>query len=112
VTDAPSQLKLLQSLCRGAELWTEGGVPVAFLPGLTVSKEGSGSRVVDALLWPHARDGYDTRLYLSEQIPWSIGGAWKQCVVQGRAWHACSWGPIPATLPWIEILANHLRAFQ
>lgn len=112
MTDAAAELATLRALCPGAELWTEADQPVAFLPDLTISKEIAGSQKVDALLWPYLRDGYPTRLFLSERIPWSIGGQWTQSVVQGRPWHACSWGPVPADLPWIEILANHLRAFQ
>lgn len=112
MTDAAAEIVKLRSVCRDAELWTEGGQPAAFLPGLTITKPGKGSMQVDALLWPHMRDGYTTRLYLSQQIPWSIGGQWTCCVVQGRTWHACSWNNVPANLPWIEILANHLRAFQ
>ena len=112
MTDANAELVSLRALCPEAELWTEGGRPVVFLPGLQISKEGQGRRTVDALLWPHERDGYPTRLFLSETISWSVGGQWSHCVVQGRQWHACSWGPIPANQPWIAIVANHLRALQ
>jgi hypothetical protein len=112
VTDAAAELATLRALCPGAELWTEAGQSVPYLPDLTIAKNGAGSRKVDALLWPYDRDNYPTRLFLSEMIPWSIGGQWTQSVVQGRSWHACSWGPVPANQPWIEILANHLRAFQ
>lgn len=110
--DAAAELVTLRALCPGAELWIEVGQSVPFLPDLTIEKEGAGSLKLDALLWPYHRDNYPSRLFLSETIPWSIGGQWTQSVVQGRAWHACSWGPVPADRPWIEILANHLRAFQ
>jgi hypothetical protein len=110
--DAATQLAALKSLCSRAELWQEGGQSVAFLPNLQVKGRGGQAQTVDALLWPYARDGYATRLYLSEAIVSAREIAWTQCVIQGRTWQVCSWKDVPATLPWLEMLANHLRAFQ
>jgi hypothetical protein len=113
MTDPHAELCRLQSVCPRAEIWTEGGQPVAYLPDLKISKAGHGSRIVDALLWPHPRDSYTSRLLVSEQIPWAHGGGvWTNCMAQGRSWHAYSWRGVPAELPWIEILANHMGAFQ
>lgn len=111
MTEASAEIEKLRALCPEAELWAEGALSLAYLPDLTI-KKGAQQKTVDALLWPHARDNYPTRLFVSEQISWSVGGQWTQCAVQGRSWWACSWGGVDAGRPWLEILAGHLRAFQ
>ena len=109
--NAQAQLAQLQELSPEAELWTEDGQPVAFLPAVRFA--AGGSRIVrDLLLWPRERDGYATRLFVSEPVNAGKGQNWKAFSLFGRTWHACSWQGVPGTLPWIEILANHLRAFR
>ena len=108
---AQAGLASLRSLCAQASLLTEGGASVVHLPG--VKFQAATKRVTrDLLLWPSSRDGYETRLFLSEQVASSVQRAWSSFQLCGRTWWAVSWRGVPATLPWIEILANHLRAFK
>jgi hypothetical protein len=108
---AQEGLASLRSLCAQASLLTDGGTNVAHLPG--VQFQAGAQRVRrDLLLWPCARDGYETRLFLSGQVVGSVQRAWKSFQLCGRTWWAVSWQGVPATLPWIEIVASHLRAFK
>jgi hypothetical protein len=104
-------LAALGGVGRAAELWSEGGKPIVFLPGLSIPSRGK-LLLRDALLWPHERDSYQSRLFLSEPIPDSPAQNWNQFSIAGRAWHACSWQGVANTLTWLEMLAGHLRAFR
>jgi hypothetical protein len=73
---------------------------------------GSSTQTRDVLLWPRFREGYATRLFLSGPVQGGAAQNWNQYSICGRQWYVCSWQGVPATLPWIEILANHLRAFR
>lgn len=109
--DAETQLAKLRGLCPAAELWTDGGRQVAFLP--KVEFQAGKSRVTrDLLLWPWERDNYVSRLFLSGEVTGAVARAWTAFNIQGRTWYAVSWKDVPNTLPWLEILANHLRAFR
>lgn len=108
---AQAELEKLRTLCPQAEILTEGGQPAVFLPGVQF-QAGSARVTRDLLLWPSPRDNYLTRLFLSQQVGGSVARAWTAFTVCGRSWWAVSWQGVPADLPWIEILANHLRAFQ
>jgi hypothetical protein len=109
--DTQAGLASLRSLCPNAELMTEGGQTVVYLPA--VQFQAGATRVTcNLLLWPDPRDGYLSRLFLSEQVTGSVGRAWTSFSLCGGTWWAVSWQGVPAELPWIEILANHLRAFQ
>ena len=109
--DAQAGLMSLRSLCPQAELMTEGGQTVVFLP--SVQFDAKGSAVTrNLLLWPGPRDGYLTRLFLSGQVPSTETRAWTSFSLCGGTWWAVSWQGVPADLPWIEILAGHLGAFK
>lgn len=105
-------MRALKRLCSNADTWKEGGKELVFLPGLTI--EGAGKTIVrDALLWPHERDGYPSRLFLSEKIDGAPGLNWNLSFnLQGREWHSWSWKDVSNTQPLISMLAGHLRAFQ
>lgn len=108
---AEAQLNRLRELSPAAELWTDGGQPVAFVPA--VEFVAGASRVVrDLLLWPRKREGYESRLFLSEPVQAKQAANWTTFNILGRTWHACSWQNVPSTLPWMEMLAAHLRAFR
>ena len=36
---------------------------------------------------------------------------WQAHTLCGETWWACSWQGVKASLPWVQILANHLLAF-
>ncbi len=94
-----------------AEALTEAGQTVAYLPGLKV-ETSAGIVDVNALLVPFEHTSYRTRLFTDRQISAPNAKNWTSHTVCGRSWWVCSWNEVPSTLPWIEILANHLRAFR
>ena len=107
MTNHDAELARLRALCPGAELWDEGGAPLVYLPGIKVASAGT-VQVVDALLCPRARDGYESRLYFSERLP--VERNWQSHVLMARTWFAFSWNGIPANQPWLDILGSHLEA--
>jgi hypothetical protein len=109
--DAWTEVEKLRNLCPLAELMTEGGQTAVYMPGVQF-QAGTARVTRDLLLWPAPRDGYLTRLFLSQKVTGSVGRAWTAFTLCGRSWWAVSWQGVPANLPWIEVLANHLRAFQ
>ena len=109
--DAQVELIQLRELAPAAELWAVGGKPIAFLPDVEFAA-GSSRVVRDLLLWPRERDGYKSRLFLSEPVTSGQAANWNVFNIQGRPWHGCSWQGVQNTLPWIEIVAAHLRAFR
>lgn len=109
--NAHAELEKLRRLVPAAELRSEGGVSIIFLPGVRITAAGR-EIILDALLWPHERDGYRSRLFLSAQIQAPNANNWNVFSLQGCAWYACSWQGVPSTLPWDEMFVSHLRAFQ
>ena len=107
MTDFDEQIRQLQQICPGAKLMTEGGLAFAFLPQLKFSSRGAAVQM-DALLAPRGHSGYETRLFLDQQLP-SIGVAWYQQQILGRTWNAISWRGVPPDQAWPRILAQHLR---
>ena len=57
----------LQGLCPDAVEMPEGCYRYVYLPGLKV-RSGEQVLVLDVLLCPQPKDGYSSRLYLSQQI--------------------------------------------
>jgi len=108
---AKENFEALQSAYGEAELWEEGGEPYVYLPNLQFDTR-AGKVQVDALLCPHAHSSYPTRLFLSKQLSGTSANFNGNSVIGGRSWHAASWNNVPMSLPWLEILACHLKAFQ
>ena len=106
----PEALSELAAICPGVAEMTEGGLTYIHLPGLKILNAG-GTVVVDALLCPQARDGYSTRLFLSQPIP-GRGANWTTHRILDRTWHVWSWNGVPADLRPAQILAGHLRALR
>lgn len=109
MTDENTRLEKLRAIWPGAELWSEGGQPAVYLPGIEVKVRGSVV-VRDALLWPQAHGSYSTRLFLSEAV--AAGQNWSAVNMCGRAWQVCSWNGVPADFPWDEMIRSHLGAFK
>jgi hypothetical protein len=106
-----SEFASLKAHWLDAELIFEGGHPYVYLPKLIVASGGSTS-TVSALLRPWSiGDGYATRLFFSQSFP-QKGANWQQHTVLGRTWHTYSWSGVDASLPWLEIIASHLRPLQ
>jgi hypothetical protein len=104
--NAELQLATLRRINRRAELWDEGGQPLAYLPHMLVQHNG-GTVTVDGLLCPRSHGSYSTRLFLSQAFP-NRGQNWTVHQIMGRPWHTMSYNCVPASLPWSEILAIHL----
>ncbi len=102
-----AELARLRALSPNAELWTEAGGPLVYMPDLTV-QSGGAKHKVDALLCPRPRDGYLTRLFFS--VPLGGGRAWTPYAIMAGNWFAFSWQGISADQPWLDILASHLEA--
>lgn len=102
---ASDELARLKRINPAAELWDEGG-PLVYMPGLKL-RHGRGDATADALLAPRPHSGYTTRLFLDRQFA-DRGQNWTAHAIGGRTWHTMSFNNVPETLPWTEILANHL----
>ena len=111
MSTAAEELKRLQGLYPAAQAGSCGGVDFAYIPELSVGKSGH-KQVVRALLYPHEENSYDTRLFLQRQVPTTLSHNWVTRVIAGETWWVISFRGVPKTLPWTEILANHVRALQ
>lgn len=94
-----------------AEYVEESGIPFVLIPKLTFHSKGV-KKVMRALLCPAQHTGYTTRLFLEEQVPTAEAQNWNPFTIRNQTWWACSWQNVPASLPWLEILANHLRPLK
>lgn len=116
MTIAPEQITGMQASHPGAKLLRDGAGEFIFLPCLPI-QVGTSSRTLDALLCPHARDGYDTRLFLAEAIPErpTIQGQaanWTAHQILGRTWYTWSWRGVGASLPLPQMLLAHVKALR
>jgi len=89
----------------------EGGLLLALFPRLRIAAR-SGIVETVAVLYPYADGGYTTRLFVADAIQGTAALNWRPRTIAGLSLQTCSWNQVPADRPWIEILANHLRAFQ
>jgi len=105
------KLAALQHFYPAAQMLAEGGQPVVFLPGLKVDAP-QGPIEVDALLHPSLHTGYSTRLFLNRQVDAPLAKNWTSHSLCGSTWWSCSWQGVGAELTWIDMIANHLRAFR
>ncbi len=111
MTSAAEQLQRLQILYPAAHAGSNSGVDCAYIPELAVGKAGH-KQVVRALLHPGEDGGYTTRLFIDRQVPTTQTYNWTTRVIAGEPWWVVSFQGVPKTLPWTEILANHVRALQ
>ena len=97
----------------------EGGVTFYLLPSVTLPAHCQ-PRTVDLLLCPSQRDGYETRLFLSQQVQRPPHPDEKKrhnwnghARILERNWHALSW-QIPGVLRMrlLQMVLCHLEAFQ
>ena len=110
--DPLAELAKLRQVYPAAELWDEGGQPLVFIPNLWFRSAGAFIKT-DGLLCPrqHSSGSYPTRLFLRQQVP-NKGQNWAHHVIRGMSdWHSPSYDGVAASMPWIEILATHLRGY-
>lgn len=109
---ADDRLADLREICPQARAETEAGKDYIFLPGLRIESDGKVI-VMDALLRPGEHSGYRTRLFLAQPLPGKgRGGGWSVHTILGRTWHSWSWQGIPETLPFPQMLLEHLWALR
>ena len=104
------KMEELQAICPDAQEMSEGGLTYVYLPGLRLPG-GSTPAEADGLLCVQGREGYPTRLFLSQQVV-GKGNNWNSFRILDKTWFACSWNNVSATLRPAQILAEHLRAFR
>jgi hypothetical protein len=112
VNAADDRLVSLRDVSPQATLKTEGGIEYVYLPKLKF-QVGWVTKEMDALLCLTAEGAYLTRLYLAEPIPERPtvhGAGWVSRTILGRTWHTWSWRDVPATLPLIQVLLDHVKA--
>ena len=100
----------LMTICDGAKEMAEGGYSFVYLPGLKI-RTGENTVSQDALLCLQPRDGYPTRLFLSQQIQ-GRGNNWTTHRIVDRTWHSWSWNYVGSDLRPAQVLAEHLRALR
>lgn len=103
-------LSELQLICvRVSEFQAEGRR--FLLLGKLTLPPGCTPAAAEGLLCPQERDGYATRLFLSEPIS-GKGTNWSRHRILDREWHTWSWQGISANQRLAQILAGHLKALQ
>lgn len=100
----------LRAICGGAEEMAEGGCTFIYLPDLKI-RTGDNIASQDALLCLQARDGYPTRLFLSQQVQ-GRGNNWTTHRILDRTWYTWSWNYVHSELRPAQMLAEHLRALR
>lgn len=111
MTFPPDQITELKQLCGGVSQCGEGGCTFLLLSGLKLP-EGCSPSVIDALLYPSPRDGYQSRLFFPKQIQGKNNLNWNgQVRIVERNWEAFSW-KVSAEPRLIQMVAAHLRAFK
>ena len=112
---ADARLDSLLGMYQDAAIKTEAGKEYVYLPKLRF-KVGEAPKEMDALLCLTAEGAYLTRLFLAESIPERPnvhGAAWiAPRMIFGRVWHTWSWQNVPASLPLIQVLLDHLNALR
>ena len=106
----PETLPELKTICDGAQEMAEGGYSFVYLPGLKL-RTGDQTITVDALLCLQVRDGYPTRLFLSQQVQ-GRGNNWTTHRILDRSWYTWSWNYVDSNQRPAQVLAEHLRALR
>jgi len=110
VTVTADDFATLKAMYPDAEIMADDGVDHVFIPKLPILTGGKNI-ALNALLRTGEHEGYLTRLFVERQID-GKGQNWKQYQILGRTWFAPSWNHIPADLPILSMLANHVAAFR
>lgn len=107
--NAGEQVEELKKLFPSVKYAEEGGNRYYLIQNLALP-EHCTPHVVDVLLCPDLKDGYNSRLYFSQQINpgktlnWHVQGV----RILERNWWAFSWR-LPAGLRLTQMLTSHLR---
>jgi hypothetical protein len=110
MTNEDNQFERIKQINGDAALHRLGGKPVVLLPNQRF-RAADCDRQMTLLLHPSEHSGYTTRLFFQEQIS-GRGANWNQFSLLDNLWWSPSWNGVAAELPWLEILASHLRGVQ
>lgn len=113
MTFPKDQIDELKELCEELAAGEEGGVTYLLLRGARMPA-GCSPAVMDALLCPSHKDGYDTRLFYSAKPTLGAGLNWNaQVRILDRQWCAYSWKvPNGLTLRLAQMFIAHVRALR
>ncbi len=109
MTISGEDIEELRLICSGAAPMPEGGHTYVYLPRLKLG-QGDSILIREGLLCLQARDGYATRLFLSEPVP-GKGKNWTVHRILDKTWHTWSWKDVPPGRP-AQVLAQHLAALR
>lgn len=105
------EINELKTIAPNLSVAQEGGYTYIKIDGLLLP-DGCVPSVVDALLCPMPRDGYNSRLFFSEQIAGGPTYNWNGNIrVLERNWCAISW-QTQTGLRLSEILSVQLKALR
>lgn len=105
------QINNLKAIIPNLETIQEGGYNYIYIEKLNLP-EGCVPEVVDALLCPTKREGYESRLYFSSKISGCANRNWNGNIrAVGRNWFAISW-KVKSNLTLVEMLSVHLNALR
>ena len=106
-----SEIQELVLAFPGLQQVKEAGIHYFLLPNLHLP-EGCNPNVVDALLCPVQRDGYNSRLFFSSRIATPVQRNWNgNARILDRTWHAISWR-VPTPLRLMQMILTHLDALK
>lgn len=108
------QIGELKGCYSNLKLVEDGGSEFILISPLLLPM-GCEPKSVDGLLCPFNRDGYTSRLFLSEKIThpgrginWNADGV----LIAGRKWWAVSWKTNQDDLTLLGMVLSHLDAFK
>jgi len=106
------QTEDLKRYCEKLCALQEGAVTFLYMEGLRLPA-GCEPRVCDALLCPVAKDGYPSRLYLSEQVasPYTRNWNCSSARIGEHNWFAFSWRVDLKDPTLTQLLIAHLNGF-
>jgi hypothetical protein len=102
----------LDAISTDINAFTDAGQRYIHVPTLRLPV-GCTPTGVAALICMDTRDGYPTRLFLSEKVTttarelnWNTTAA-----IAGKTWHSFSWNYVPSSPRPVEVLIGHVAAF-
>lgn len=105
------QIEELKALCPDVASCEEGGVQYFLLPNLRLPA-GCSPQVVDALLCPTPRDGYECRLYFSSVVKNGLNWNKRNIRIVDRPWSSFSWKTNQPGLRLAQMVTELLRALK
>ena len=106
------EIKELEKYCPAVRLVYEGGLIYFYIPALNLP-DGCVPKIVEAMLCPVQRDGYTSRLFLSEMVKTPFPRNWNANGVRivERQWYAFSYNNIQK-MTLLQMLGAHLRGLK